>query len=112
LFPYKETGEDSAVISAGEVLDNSNAYEMTETITELQNEGFTRIFIDMSSLRFLSSAGVGSILGSVGGVRQAGGDIILANPPEKILHILEILDLCEYLTVQKSAGARHGTGTP
>ena len=29
-----------------------------------------------------------------------GGDIILCDPSEKVVHILEVLDLCEYLTMK------------
>jgi anti-anti-sigma regulatory factor len=48
---------------------------------------------------------VGSILGSVETSRAAGGDIILCNASEKIRHIFEILDLCDYLTIVETEEA-------
>ena len=53
----------------------------------------------MEGLEFLSSAGVGSMLGTVEVSREMGGDIVLCGPSEKIVHILEVLDLCDYLTI-------------
>jgi anti-anti-sigma factor len=90
------------VINPGKTLDNSNAHEMTEILNAAQADGYRYLILDMDGLEFLSSAGVGSILGSLGKTRDSGGDIILCNVPEKILHILKILDLCDYLTIKQT----------
>jgi anti-sigma B factor antagonist len=83
-------------------LDNNNAHEMVDLITGLQEEGYKTIIIDMSELEFLSSAGVGSILGTIETSREAGGDIIICSVPESIFHILKILDLTDYLTISEN----------
>jgi anti-anti-sigma factor len=105
MFQQRKIDEHSIVINPGTKLDNSNAHEMTQAITEAQADGNKHIFLDMSDLEFLSSAGVGVILGTVGVSRDAGGDIILCNPSSRILHILEILDLCDYLTIKQGEEA-------
>ena len=97
--------EDSVVINPGKVMDNSNAHEVTKFIMALQAEGCKNVILDMSHLEFLSSAGVGSILGTVGKAREMGGDIILCNLSKKVLHILEVLDLCGYLTIKEDEEA-------
>jgi len=99
MFSQRNIDEESVLIDVGELLDNNNAHEMTEVIGAVQEAGKKYIILDMSDLRFISSAGVGSILGAVGNSRGMGGDIILCSLSEKILHILEILDLCDYLTI-------------
>ena len=93
-------GAQVVVITPAAVLDNSNAHQMFDAITTSQTAGCRYIAIDMRHLEFLSSAGVGAILGTVENSRETGGDIVLFNVPEPILHILQVLDLHEYLTIR------------
>lgn len=94
---------DSVIeIRTGRVLDNHNANVMVDLITRAQAEGNTHIVVNMSTMEFLSSAGVGSILGTVEISRETGGDIILCCVPPMIMHVLQVLDLHEYLTIETS----------
>jgi len=96
----QEVGDQVMVITPASALDNTNAHEMVDAITTAQSAGRRFIAIDMSNLEFLSSAGVGSILGTVENSREIGGDIVLFSVPETIMHILSVLDLDEYLTIR------------
>jgi len=95
----------TVLINAGQRLDNNNASDMAFAICTAQAGGITDIRIDLSELELLSSAGIGSILGSVEVSREAGGDITLWNPSEKIMHILEVLDVADYLTIKAGSSA-------
>ena len=75
---------------------------MGETISEARRKGHKFVIIDMAELDFLSSAGVGSILGSIEDFRETGGDIILCNAPSTILHVFKVLDLDNYLTIKST----------
>jgi anti-sigma B factor antagonist len=100
MFNYSRFNENTAIIKTGKTLDNSNAHEMVQIISDVQEQDYTFIILDISELEFLSSAGVGSILGSIEISREAGGDIIVCNASEKIIHILDVLDLTDYLTIK------------
>ena len=91
--------DDTALITAGWTLDNNNAHEMVDAITLAQADGYRFIIIDMRDLEFLSSAGVGAILGTVETNRELGGDIVLCNLSEGVQHVLTVLDLVDYLTI-------------
>ena len=91
--------DDALLIDPGTTLDNDNAHTLVSMITSAHSRGFKFIIIDMEKLEFLSSAGVGSVLGTVELFREQGGDIILCNLSENIQHVLEVLDLQEYLTL-------------
>jgi len=108
----KQALQDNVLrIDTGKVLDNNNAHKMVAAIVEALEAGYHYIILDMSILDFLSSAGVGSILGTVEMAREAGGDIVLCNASPTILHVLEVLDLSDYLTFkanQKEAAALCG----
>ena len=99
----------SIMIQVSEILDNTNAYEMTEAFDAAHAAGYTRVILDMAEVCFISSTGVGCILGAVGTFRDQGGDIILCNLQDRITHILEVLDLCDYLTI--AADVRSASGT-
>ena len=93
--------DDTILIYPGKILDNSNAHEMVEALDEIRNKGFAYVIIDMSELEFLSSAGVGSILGNIEVFRENGGDIIICNTSGDISHVLQVLDLTDYLTIKE-----------
>lgn len=93
--------DECIIIDPGRQLDNSNAHIMVDVIGEAQSKGYKYIVIDMSQLEFISSAGVGSILGTLEVSREAGGDIILCNASNNVLKVLNALDLADYLTIKK-----------
>lgn len=96
----KQIKDDVVLIVAPKVLDNSNAHQMLYSITCAQAARRKFIIIDMATMEFISSAGVGSILGTVESSRDIGGDIILCNLQANVLHVLQVLDLTEFLTIK------------
>ena len=86
-------------VTLGNRLDNSNAPAMLQLINETKDKGVRFIILNCQNVELLSSAGVGSILGSVDNLRQANGDIILCNLSPQVRRVLEVLDLHEYLTI-------------
>jgi anti-anti-sigma factor len=108
MIARRQVGESVIVISPEKVLDNNNAHEMREAIVQAQSEGCKYVILNLSKLDFISSAGVGAILGSVETSRGMGGDIILCHASAKIRHIFEILDLCDFLTIVEDEEAALG----
>ena len=53
-------------------------------------KGATRIVVDFSKADFISSAGIGILLGSVSLLRESKGDLIFMNVP---LHIGDVFDI-------------------
>ena len=98
----KKLNDETLVVKTGQTLDNNNAHEMVDIISTAQAKGFKYIIVDMSALEFISSAGVGSILGTVEISRSNGGDIILCRVANQIKHVFELLDLTDYLTIRDS----------
>jgi len=104
-FDIETIGDHARRVCPGEVLDNSNADVFSGLLMSLYSNDIRFVMIDMKRLGFLSSAGVGSILGTVELFREKEGDIVLTNLSDKIYRILEVLNLDEYLTLCKSAEA-------
>ena len=80
-----------AIELAGQ-LDAHTANEFERFLERtVRNEGQHRIVFDFQKLDYISSAGLGVLMGLIEEVRAAGGDIKLANLPERIYHILDLL---------------------
>ena len=99
-FEKQTLRDDVLLLKLGQKLDNNNAHEMVEAITTALDSGFRYMIVDMAALEFLSSAGVGSFLGTVESARSTGGDIILCNVSDNIKHVLTVLDVADYLTIK------------
>ena len=64
--------------------------------------GRTRVVLDLSATDFISSSGVGLLLGSRGMLHQCGGDLILLNPSQQIHTVLEIAGVDDYFSMVSS----------
>jgi anti-sigma B factor antagonist len=98
-FEEQTLADNISLILLGNILDNNNAEQLVQTILKTQERNIRYIIIDCSRLEFLSSAGVGAILGTIETSRDSGGDIILCNLADTILHVLQVLDLLDFLTL-------------
>lgn len=73
-------------------LDAHTAPDLEHFLEHLiRSEKKTRIVLDFSALEYISSAGLGVLMGFIEEVRDLGGDIKLAAVPEKIFHVLDLL---------------------
>jgi anti-sigma B factor antagonist len=98
-FEIKSHNDTTQIVRTGTVLDNSNADSFSSLLMDLYSGGTKHVIIDMATLEFLSSAGVGAIVGTVELFREKDGDIVLTNVSDKISAILDVLSLSSYLTV-------------
>jgi anti-anti-sigma factor len=105
MMQTTKINEKTIVIRPGRVLDSNNAEEMSQAIDTAVSGGFRFIVLDMGELEVISSAGVGSVIGSVDVLRAYGGDIVLCNVRDMVRHIFEVLDLCDYLTMETNGEA-------
>ena len=105
MISRERIDESTLLMHPEEVLDNDRAHQLRRAIMCAQSEGYRYIILNLSGLEYISSAVVGSIISSVQASRRMGGDIVLCCASEKILHILGILGLCEFLTIAENEEA-------
>jgi len=82
------------------MLDNYSAPEMIELLSMAIAENIQYVIVDLENVEFISSAGAGSLIGNVESFRSRGGDLIICNATETVLHVFNILDLSDYLTIR------------
>jgi len=73
-------------------LDAHTAPEFERFLEErVRNEQKSKLILDFSNLEYISSAGLGVLMGLIEEVRSQSGDMKLIKVPEKIFHVLDLL---------------------
>ena len=71
---------------------DAHTFEKFETqLEELFNEGKFRIMVDLHKLRYISSAGAGVFIGSLGTCQDNDGNIALIRPTPEVKEIFDLL---------------------
>lgn len=74
-------------------IDSATAGEFETNLVELAERGRNNIVLDMSDVEFISSAGLRVLVTIRKAVQSAGGDLVLAEPSERVIDTLEIAGL-------------------
>jgi anti-sigma B factor antagonist len=77
----------------GNVMGGEDTKNFNETLHKLIEEGKKNIIIDVSSVKFMNSSGLGMLIGGLTTVKKAEGRLILAGVTEKIESLLIITKL-------------------
>ncbi|MDD4856571.1 MAG: anti-sigma factor antagonist [Candidatus Krumholzibacteria bacterium] len=83
-------------------LDAKGALSMEKMLAHLLEEKIFKVTIDFEKVSFISSAGVGILLGLVSSVREAGGDAVFVRITPKVISVLRLLNLEDYFTIRDS----------
>jgi len=94
-FSVRESSNPNApitVIELGGILDAHTATEFERFLEQVVRvEKKYHLVLDFHQLEYISSAGLGVLMGLIEEVRAKGGDMKIADLPEKIFHVLDLL---------------------
>jgi anti-sigma B factor antagonist len=90
-------------------LDTKGALVMEDLMNRLIEQRIFRIMIDFEKVPFVSSAGVGILLGLVSSLREEHGEVALLNVSPKVRSIFRLLNLDDYFTIVDSNEQVAGT---
>jgi anti-sigma B factor antagonist len=87
--------ENSAVsvVEASGSLDLNTVEEFETVFNNLFREQKYRIILDLSQLEYISSAGIGILVGNIKEIRKNRGDIRMSHVNPAIYKVFELLDL-------------------
>jgi anti-sigma B factor antagonist len=84
--------EGITLIGLSGQLDAHTAPEFEHFLEErVRTEKKSKLILDFSNLEYISSAGLGVLMGLIEEVRSQSGDMKLIRVPEKIYHVLDLL---------------------
>lgn len=97
-----ETIGDRTVVRVGGEIDVYTAPKLREQLVELVNDGSFHLVVDMESVDFLDSAGLGVLVGGLKRVRAHEGSLRLVCNQERILKIFRITGLTKVFPIHTS----------
>ena len=97
----RDTGGKTIVAVGGEI-DVYTAPKLRDKITELVGDGHHNLVIDMESVDFLDSTGLGVLVGGLKRVRAHDGSLRLVCTQERILKIFRITGLTKVFPIHAS----------
>jgi anti-sigma B factor antagonist len=80
-------------------LDTKGALIIEDLIDQLVDENWLSVILDFEQVTFVSSAGVGILLGLVSTIRDKGGEIYFARLSPKVKSVFGLLNLDDYFKI-------------
>jgi len=99
-----ERGEAATLVVLRGDLDVATAPDLRKCLVEIIDEG-ARIVIDLETVGFLDSAGLGILVGGLKRARTAGGELELICSGHAVLKPLEITGLDRVFTIHSGRDA-------
>jgi anti-sigma B factor antagonist len=97
-FSISEDTDPPVLTVRGEV-DLASAPKLAAAMTELMDRGYTNVAVDLGSVEFIDSSGLGVLVGSLRRLRDDGGDLVLRAASPAVTRILELTGLDGLLPV-------------
>jgi anti-sigma B factor antagonist len=82
----------------GEVVGGPDATELRRQLQNLIEQGKKKIVVDLGQVELMNSSGLGMLIGGLTTVRNAEGDLKLANASPKILSLFTVTKLSKVFT--------------
>ncbi len=76
-------------------LDAHSVEKFEKEIVKMINGDIVNIVVNCSDLNYISSAGMGIIMGYLDEIREKGGDIKLSNVEERVYEIFDLVGFTE-----------------
>jgi anti-sigma B factor antagonist len=96
---------DWTVIAVGGEIDVYTAPKLREALVELVNAGRYQIIVDVESVDFLDSTGLGVLVGGLKRVRANDGNLRVVCTQERLLKIFRITGLTKVFAIHESVAA-------
>ena len=84
---------DAAVLRPAGSINSSTVAKLDASINDLVHEGRSTIVLDLSATDFISSSGVGLLVGTVQTLREKNGDLVLMNLTKLVNDIFDVLNI-------------------
>jgi len=83
---------------AGKLVGGPDASQVNDKLHSLLEEGKNKIVLDLSDVEWMNSSGLGILISALSNIRNAGGELRIAQVTDKLKNILTITKLINVLT--------------
>lgn len=101
-FEIEKTEELILISLQGNLMGKEQAQLLLDEIDFFFNEGLKKIIIDLSEMRYMNSTGLNILINIFTQARNKGGEVVIANIPEKINQLLIITKLNSIFNIEKT----------
>lgn len=106
-FKISERYNCNVIEFKGNVMGGPDATNLNEKLHELIDKGQKNVVVDLGKVSFMNSSGLGMLIGALTTMRNADGDLRIANATNKIESLLIVTKLItvfkHYKTVDEAA---------
>jgi len=95
-------GHPVQIVRVEGYLDSSTFPELQERLSAMISEKSYRFVIDVEELNYISSAGLGVLMGMLQEVREHEGDLKMANMSTKIRNVFDMLGFSRLLRIYEN----------
>lgn len=95
----EDSENNVTVVEISGRIDSMNANQFGEALLGEIESGNTQLVLDLSSVDYMSSAGLREIVSALKKVKRNQGDLRIAQPSERVLEVLEMAGLDTILQI-------------
>ena len=92
-FSVDEVYNAVVITLKGNVMGGPMGAKLQDTLGSLKEQGKLNVVVDLAKVKFMNSSGLGMLISAMTTMRNAGGDVRLANPAAKIRSLLVVTKL-------------------
>ena len=92
-----------ALVRLAGFLDAHTVSGFEKDLDRYVEEGRHRMVLDIGELSYISSAGIGAMMGLAQRLRKKGGILVLLNPSDKVFKILDTLGFTKIFQITRDA---------
>lgn len=86
----------------GNVIGGPDASALNDYLHTLISEDKKQVVVDLKSVSFINSSGLGMLIGGLTTMRHSGGELKLARASKKIEHLLDVTKLLKVFDLHKN----------
>lgn len=93
---------DAAIVELAGDLDLHHAPEVHQALVQLCAAEPARLIIDLQSIKYMDSSGIGTLVAIFRQVNGYGGKLVLCSPGERVRSMLEITKLDKFFAIRQN----------
>ena len=101
-FQIKKEQELVLIDLSGNLISKHQIEDLLNELEFYCNEGGNKVVMDLAEMKYMNSTGLGILINIFTKVRNAGGEVVLINIPEKINKLLLITKLNSIFNIEST----------